>query len=64
MKWRDISENELRLAITNPDKLEDTIEGRKNAFKTIGSRLLKITYKPEDDNLVVITAIVKKENKE
>ena len=32
--------------------LEDTIEGRKNAFKTIGGRLLKITYKPKDGNLV------------
>ena len=61
MKWRKINENELRVAITNPDKLEDTLKGRKNAFKSIGGRLLKITYKPENDNLLIITAISKGE---
>ena len=61
MKWRKINENELRVAITNPDKLKDTIKGRKNAFKSIGGRLLKITYKTENDNLLIITAISKGE---
>jgi len=61
MKWRKISENELRATVTNPDKLEDTIKGRKNAFKNMGGRLLKITYKPEDDTLLIITALTKGE---
>ena len=61
MKWRKINENELRVAITNPDKLEDTLKGRKNAFKSIGGRILKITYKTENDNLLIITAISKGE---
>ena len=61
MKWRKISENELRATVTNPDKLEDTIRGRKNAFKNMGGRLLKITYKPEDDTLLIITALTKGE---
>jgi len=59
MKWRKITEKEVKMAINNPDKLEDTIKGRKNAFKTIQDRLLKITYKLENSDLVVITTIVK-----
>jgi len=41
--------------------LVKTIKRRKNAFKIIGCRHLKITYKPEDGILTVITAIVKGE---
>ncbi len=61
MKWRKIAEEEVKEAINNPDKLEDMIRDRKNAFKTIKSRLLKITYKLEDDEITVITTIAKGE---
>jgi len=61
MKWRKIAEKEVKEAINNPDKLEDTIRNRKNAFKTIKSRLLKITYKRKDDEITVITTIAKGE---
>ena len=61
MKWRKITEKEVKSAIGNPDMLVDTIKGRKNAFKIIKGRHLKITYKPEDGTLTVITAMVKGE---
>ena len=61
MKWRKITEKEVKMAINNPDKLEDSIKGRKNAFKTAEGRLLKITYKPEDGDVIVITTIAKGE---
>ena len=52
----------MKSVIGDPDiMLIDTIKGRKNAFKTIGDRHLKITYKPEDGILTVITAMVKGE---
>jgi hypothetical protein len=41
--------------------LADTVKGRKNAFKIVGGRSLKITYKPEGGTLTVITAMVKGE---
>jgi len=41
--------------------LVDTIKGRKNVFKTIEGRYLKVTYKAEDRELTVITAMVKGE---
>jgi len=61
MKWRKITEKEVRSAIGDPDMLVDTIKGRKNAFKIIGGRNLKITYKEEDGILTAITAMVKGE---
>jgi hypothetical protein len=59
MKWRMITEDDIKLAINNPDRIEDTIRGRKNVFKTLEDRTLKVTYKQEDQDLVVITALVK-----
>ena len=61
MKWRKITEEGIRSVITNPDKIEDIKKGRKNAFKTMEGRLLKITYKPEDNDVIVITAMAKGE---
>lgn len=61
MKWRKISEEDVELTINNPDKLEDPIKGRKNAFKIIKGRLLKVTYKHENNSIIIITAIVKGE---
>ena len=52
---------EVGEVISNPDRLEDTIKGRKNAFRLIGQRLLKITYAVENDGIIIITAMVKKE---
>ena len=62
MKWRKITEKEVRWVIDKPDILVDTVKGRKNAFKDIKGRQLKITYKPEDGILTVITAIEKENN--
>lgn len=45
--------------ITNPERVEDTVKGRKNAFKKFDGRLLKITYLTEKDEAIVITAIAK-----
>jgi hypothetical protein len=36
----------------------DSVKDRKNAFKIIGKRNLKITYKPENGSLAIITAMV------
>ncbi len=60
MKWRRITEEEVEEVVSNPDRLEDTIKGRKNAFRLIGEKLLKITYTAENDGIIIITAIVKK----
>ncbi len=59
MKWREISEDEVKNAITQPEKVEDSIKDRKNAFKHINNKWLKVTFKKESDITVVITAMDK-----
>lgn len=59
MRWREISEDEVSLTIHHPDKTEDSTNSRKNAFKYIGKRLLKVTYKEEACRIVIVTAIDK-----
>ena len=59
MKWRKITEIEVESVIDDPDSLVDSVKDRKNAFKIIGNRNLKITYKPENGSLTIITAMVK-----
>lgn len=61
MKWRKITEEEVVLAVDSPDRLEATTKGRKNAFKVIAGRLLRVTYAFRNGEAVVITALVKGE---
>jgi hypothetical protein len=59
IKWRRITEKEVKDTVNNPDQLEDSIKDRKNAFKLIEGRMLKITYKIENGGIIIITAMVK-----
>ena len=61
MKWRKISETEVQEILQHPDKLEDTVKGRKNALKMLGGRLLKVTYFPGAKELIVVTTMAKGE---
>lgn len=44
-----------------PDIVKDIIKKRKNAFKTFGGRLVKVTYCREGEDIIVITAVIKGE---
>jgi hypothetical protein len=59
MKWRKISEADVMMTLENPERIEDTIQGRKNAYRLIGDRLLKVTYKTDSHGILVISAVVK-----
>jgi hypothetical protein len=59
MKCRKISEEEVRLALSNPDKVETSIKGRINVYKTIGERYIKVTYKELPDEILVISVVDK-----
>jgi len=59
MKWRKIAEAEVESTIADPDRQQDSIKGRKNAFKTLGGRLVKVTYCREGDDIVIVTAVIK-----
>jgi hypothetical protein len=59
MKWRKISEKEVEETLISPEKTEDSIKGRKNAFRHVGKKWLKVTFIQEIDQLVIITVIDK-----
>jgi hypothetical protein len=48
MKWRRISEAEVLSILNAPDRAEQSIDERRNAFKLVGNRLLKATYVEEE----------------
>lgn len=59
MKWRSISDEEATSVLLSPDYKELTNNGRFNAFKNIGGRTIKVTYSESDDEIYVITAVIK-----
>ncbi len=59
MKWRRISEEEVALTLSSPDKTEQSIKGRINVYKTIGTRYIKVTYKEISDEVLIISVVDK-----
>lgn len=59
MKWRRISEEEVTLTLSSPDKTEQSIKGRINVYKTIGTRYIKVTYKEFSDEIHIISVVDK-----
>lgn len=59
MRWRKIGEDEVMIVVNEPESVEDTQRDRKNAFKKVRERSLKVTYKDDGEKKVIITAIVK-----
>lgn len=59
MKWRRVSEAEVLSVLDAPDRVEQSIDERSNAYKLIGDRLLKVTCVDEKGDSVVITVIEK-----
>ena len=59
MRWRKISEEEVKDALQYPEEIKDSINYRKNAFKHINEKWLKVTFKKEDAKIIVITVLMK-----
>jgi len=61
MRLHEINETDVELAIDNPDLTEPLLEDRKNVWKKISDRYLRVTYKEEPDRILIITAVKKKQ---
>ncbi len=42
-----------------PSEPGECVGGRKNASKVVGERILKVTYKEQGDEMIVVTVIWK-----
>jgi hypothetical protein len=60
MKDRKVNQEEVELTIENPDFLKPSIKGRRNAFKFINERYLRVTFKEALDHFFIITVTVRK----
>ncbi|MBI4163341.1 MAG: DUF4258 domain-containing protein [Candidatus Aenigmarchaeota archaeon] len=52
---RDISDEEINQTLASPDYTISSIEERKIAVKQAGSRTLRVVYKEEKENIIIIT---------
>ncbi len=59
MKWRKISEEEVKNTVLYPETIEESVKNRKNVFKHIGNKWLKVTFVREDNKIIIVTAIDK-----
>jgi len=59
MKWREISEDEVRQTVFAPESVEDSTGARKNAFRHLGTKWLKVTFLLEGERITIITVIDK-----
>lgn len=60
MKERGVTEGEADTAIREPDYTEQSVKGRTNAYKFIGGRFLRVTFKEEAEDILVITVTIRK----
>jgi hypothetical protein len=60
MKDRAVNQEETELTIANPDSVEKSTKERLNAFKFVKGRYLRVTFKEEQDQILVVTVTVRK----
>lgn len=60
MRLHRVTEAEVESAISNPEYLEPSIEGRLNAWIELSEKFLRVTYKEEENNFLVISVVKKR----
>jgi len=61
MKWRKITETEVEQTLQNPDKIDSLPDGRQNAFKILGHRHIRVSYRDTQEEKVIISAVDKRD---
>ncbi|MBI5194669.1 MAG: DUF4258 domain-containing protein [Nitrospirae bacterium] len=62
MKERRVKEEEAEITLREPEYIEPSIKGRINAFKFINNRFLRVTFKEESEQILVITVTMRKKS--
>jgi len=60
MSERGVSEEDAALTIDGPELMEQSLKDRKNAYRYMGGRFLRVTFKENDDHILVITVTIRK----
>ena len=59
MKWRKISEEDILRVLDAPDKVKKSVKGRMNAYRVIGQRHIKVSFKEFTEEILVISVVDK-----
>jgi hypothetical protein len=59
MKWRKVSATEILAVLEQPDREEKSTGNKINAYTLLNDRFLKVTYKREGSDIMVVTVIEK-----
>jgi hypothetical protein len=59
MKWRNVSATETIAVLEQADREEKSTSNRINAYRLLNDRFLKVTYKREGSDVMVVTVIEK-----
>ena len=59
MKERAATVDEVEDVIRRPDRVVPSVKERRNAFKFLNGRFLRVTYKAQTDHFLVITVVVR-----
>jgi len=59
MRWRVVSEEEIRIVLDDPLTISESVKGRKNFIGAARERVLKVTVALEGETAVVVTVIVR-----
>jgi hypothetical protein len=57
-RWRRISDEEILVTLEMPDKIEKE-NGTETAYKTVGDRLIKVSFVMDDDVFLILTVMAK-----
>ena len=61
MQWRKISEQEVEQTLRNPDKIDSLPDRRQNAFKMLGERYIRVSYRDTEMKKIIISVVDKKD---
>ncbi len=62
MKERSVKEEEAEITLREPEYIEPSIKRRINVFKFINNRFLRVTFKEESEQILVITVTMRKKS--
>jgi hypothetical protein len=60
MRWHEIDEELIRRALDTPDWEDPSVADRRNRWKRVADRFLRVTYREELERIVVISAVFKR----
>jgi hypothetical protein len=60
MKERVVTEEEVNFVLNRADYIENDVKDRKNAYKHMNGRFIRVTFKEENDNIFIITVTIRK----